>query len=229
MHAYTGLSPIIKRWAGQFLITIDYSGSNAKGTAVRGGTDVDLFISLAPTTPDGLRQVHETLREQLRTSGYTSRSQNVSVRLSFDGISVDLVPGKKQAWLGNDHSLYCSKTDTWRQTDIKKQIAHVKNSWRVNEIRALKIWRNLHGLDFPSFYLELIVIQALGQRPIAHLADNIWQALRFIAEDFPDARVEDPANTNNIISDDLTIAEKNAIASQASSSLMKSNWSQIIW
>ena len=41
------IAPIVKRWGGQFLMHIEPSGSFAKGTAVRTGTDIDLFISLS--------------------------------------------------------------------------------------------------------------------------------------------------------------------------------------
>ena len=36
-------------WAGSHLQGVEYSGSFAKGTTVRGGTDADLFVSLKPS------------------------------------------------------------------------------------------------------------------------------------------------------------------------------------
>ncbi len=38
-------------WAGQQLNALQYSGSYAKETGVRGVSDVDVFISLASPTP----------------------------------------------------------------------------------------------------------------------------------------------------------------------------------
>jgi hypothetical protein len=43
------------------------------------------------------------------------------------------------------------------------------------------------------------------------------------------ARIEDPANTNNILSDDLTDAEKRAVAAAARASLSKQRWEEVIW
>jgi hypothetical protein len=40
--------------------------------------------------------------------------------------------------------------------------------------------------------------------------------------------VVDPANSNNIISDDLTQAEKSAIRSAAINALRAANWNQIV-
>ena len=44
------LEPAIKAWANQWLVGIGPSGSFAKGTANRSGTDIDLFISLSEAT-----------------------------------------------------------------------------------------------------------------------------------------------------------------------------------
>jgi hypothetical protein len=43
------------------------------------------------------------------------------------------------------------------------------------------------------------------------------------------ARVVDPANTNNVLSDDLTQAEKQRIAAQAAQSAREQSWDRIIW
>ena len=48
--ALTWLRPIIVEWAGGYLADLSPSGSFAKGTANKSGTDIDLFISLAHTT-----------------------------------------------------------------------------------------------------------------------------------------------------------------------------------
>jgi len=52
-------------------------------------------------------------------------------------VSVDLVPGKKQANLKTDHSLRRNKQQTWMQTNVATHTAMVRNSGRLNEIRAL--------------------------------------------------------------------------------------------
>jgi hypothetical protein len=48
-------------------------------------------------------------------------------------------------------------------------------------------------------------------------------------DDFMRARVVDPANTNNIISDDLGPEEKRVISVAAQRSLAMQNWGQILW
>jgi len=221
---------IIQAWAGTALQEVSFSGSYAKGTGVRGTTDVDLFISLKSSTTNTLKEIFDSLHSHIISKRYIARKQNVSIHITHNGIEMDLVPGVNQVGNTNDHWLYVNKSGRERtQTNINKHIELVRNSQRVNEIKAIKIWRKLNNLDFPSFYLEMAVIEALRGRRSDQLAGNVWEALRYLSDGFKNARFIDPANTNNIISDDLTVAEKNVIANRAASSRAQQNWENVIW
>jgi hypothetical protein len=228
-QAGSALLPIIKSWAGAHLLETTYSGSYAKCTAIRGATDVDLFISLSPDTPGTLKDIYNSLLSFLRSKSMSPEAQNVSIRIPHRNLSVDLVPGRKQPGPTTDHSLYRRQADTWTKTNVDSHIAVVGDSGRLDEIRGLKIWRTLRGLDFPSFYLELTLIQGLSGRPTGQPAANILAGLRYIGEHLTTARVVDPANTNNVVSDDLTASEKALVAQHARASAGMTNWSQIIW
>jgi len=86
----------------------------------------------------------------------------------------------------------------------------------------------LHGLDFPSLYLELFTIRSLSGRSYSTLAENMLHALKTIGSSLASTRIEDPANTNNVLSDDLKLAEKQAIAHLASRSAGEQYWERII-
>jgi hypothetical protein len=73
------------------------------------------------------------------------------------------------------------------------------------------------------------VINALAYKPTTTLAQNVITVLEYLESTFPAARVIDPANTNNIISNDYTAAEKRAIAEQAKHSRQAATWEQVIW
>jgi hypothetical protein len=223
------LYPIIKSWANKFLLGVSFSGSYAKGTGVKGSTDVDLFISLDPQTSGTLKEIYDNLYSYLTQNRYAPRRQNVSIGITYSSLSVDLTPGRKQPGNTNDHSLFKNKTQTWTQTNVQTHINKIQQSGRLDEIKAIKIWRNLNSLDFPSFYLELTVLDALYGRGRNQLAVNVWTVLEYLRDRFTAARVIDPANSNNIISDDLTANEKATISSAARNSLTKSDWNQIIW
>ncbi len=212
----SGLAPIIRQWAGKFLLSFDFSGSFAKGTIIRGSTDVDLFISLSPRTQESLEEIYKSLFNFLQTKNYHPSPQNVSMRLVYQSnineLKVDIIPAKKLPGFTNDHSLFSNKSNSWIKTNVRKHIDLVKSSRRLREIKLLKIWRDLKNIEFPSFYLELTVMEALKGKPVGALANNNNTVFDYLIEKFPNAQVVDPANSNNIISDELTAEEKKIIS-----------------
>lgn len=229
-NAGNAVYQVVRRWADQHLRKGSYSGSYAKGTAIRGRTDVDIFISLKSDTPNTLKEIFDRLHSWISQNGYTyARKQNVSVHVVHNGAEVDLVPAVHLGGNTEDHWLYVNKSNRERtKTNIDVHIDLVRNSGRINEIILTKIWRKNHNLDFPSFCLELAVIEALKYKR-GGLADNFLAVLDYLSNGFASARFVDPANTNNIISDDLTNAEKRGIASQAGQSIRQQSWSSVVW
>ncbi|HBR21519.1 MAG TPA: nucleotidyltransferase [Nitrospiraceae bacterium] len=228
--AGNAIYPIIQQWARAQLREVRFSGSNAKGTAIRGTTDVDLFISLKDGTQETLKQLFDMLFNKMRNSGYSgARKQNVSIHVNHNGIDMDLVPAVHLGGNTEDHWLYVNKANRERtKTNVNDHVELVRNSGRVNEIIVTKIWRKNHNLDFPSFYLELAVIEALKYKR-SGLAVHFLAVLDYLSNGFSSARFVDPANTTNIISDDLTYVEKRAIASQAGQSRRQQSWGSIVW
>lgn len=221
--------PIVQRWGGTYINESIYSGSIAKGTAISIGTDADVFISLSSITPNSLDQIYNTLYNAFSQAGYAPKKQNVSVGITIGGFKIDWVPGKRQSQYGYDHSLYRRKSNSWTKTNIKTHVSNVSGSGRLKEIKLAKIWRQLHGLDFPSFYLELSVIDCLGGRSYSDLNGNFWEVLRFFSDEFSNKRYLDPSNTNNVISDDLSLIEKSQIQAMAKTSRTKKTWGEIVW
>jgi hypothetical protein len=219
----------LRTWAGQQLNELRYSGSYAKQTGVHGISDVDIFISLKSDTTNTLKEIYESIFSLAATRGWSPRRQNASVGVTVNGTCGDLVPGKLQNGYPNYHSLYLRKRDSWTQTNVALHVNTVSNSGRLKEIRAVKIWRMLHGLDFPSLYLELFTIRSLSGRSQSALAENVLHALRAIGSSLASTRIEDPANTSNVLSDELTMAEKQTIANLAAASTGQQYWGQIIW
>ncbi|TLU70549.1 nucleotidyltransferase domain-containing protein [Lichenicoccus roseus] len=221
------IQPIIQQWAAGYLSSISPSGSFAKGTANHSGTDIDLFISLTQNTPDSLKEIYNKLLRKMTEAGYQPKAQNVSINVQVNGYSVDLVPARRQDGYSQDHSLFRRRADTWTKTNVATHISRISQSGRTQEIRAIKLWRNQKGLDFPSFYLELTVLDALFNAR-GSLSQNVWKVFEYLRNSFLAARVMDPANTNNIISDDLTAAEKTTIRNAAVRALAAKDWSEIV-
>jgi hypothetical protein len=219
----------IRTWAGAQLNGIDYSGSYAKETGVHGISDVDLFVSLKSNTNGTLKDLYDSLFNLCQRSGWAPRPQNVSIGVTLNGTKADLVPGRVQDGFQNYHSLYLRKRNSWTQTNVALHVKKVRDSGRQREIRALKTWKVQHSVEWPSLYLELFTIDALSGRSRETLADNVIHVLRNVALSITAKRIEDPANTNNVISEDLTANEKQRLAAAASSAATQPSWGKIIW
>ncbi len=220
---------IINSWAGSQLSEIIKSGSSAKGTAIKNVSDIDLFISLKSDTVEALKEIYNSLDSYIKSKGIITKRQNVSIKIRYFGLAIDLVPGKKQPGYQNYHSIYSSKKDTWMQTNIKAQIDLISKSTHKDEIILTKIWRKNHRLDFPSTYLELIVTEVLKYKSVRDLSNNFLDVLTYLKDNFVGKVITDPSNSNNKISDILYKYEKEIIAAKAKESLSKKDWSGIVW
>lgn len=220
------INPVLRLWGGKYIVEVRPSGSFAKGTAVHSGTDIDIFISLTSSLNDALKSIYDTLFNALFQAGYAVRRQNVSIGITVDGWKVDVTPGRRQDQYGNYHSLWSNKTGSWLQTNINEHVRVVSGSGRIDEIRLVKIWRNRFALDWPSFYLELFVIDALKGASVGAVKDNVVTAFRAIDQSIATRRLIDPANTNNAVSATLTAEAKAALA-QAARSALNSSWETV--
>lgn len=235
----TTLHTRLKTWAGGCFVEILNSGSRAKGTAISLASDVDYLVSLSSNCNEnngGLKGIYDLLFTELNKHyPGKARKQNVSVRLDIDGLEVDVTPARKQPGQQYYHNIYVSKINSYRQTNIQRHITDISQSGRTDEIKLLKIWRELYGLDFPSIYLEYLVTSNIlysKAKGIGYLANNFWFILNELAKDTANplfSRIVDPANSNNILSDLMTTTEKNTIRTQAKISIQKTNWNQIVW
>jgi len=219
-------------WAGKQLADKFISGSTAKGTSILGCSDLDLFISLKADTNLTLKQIFNSLHDTLKKE-FSVRKQNVSIRVVHNKLQIDIVPGKKMPYQTHWHFLYTNRRQDQEriQTNVNNHVNMVINSGRINEIIALKVWRKINKLDFPSMYLERYAIDALHGKwsGKTHLTDNFLYVLTHIAKYFSTTAVYDPSNSNNVISHSLYKYEKEEIQNAAIKSLKNDYLSHIIY
>ncbi len=232
------LKSLLESWADSCYLNIWDSGSRAKGTAINLASDVDYLVSLSSgcnQNSRGLKSIYDGLHSKLKSNYSNVRKQNVSFRIDLNGLEVDVTPGRKYSGNSNYHSLYISKQDTWQQTNIQKHITDVSQSGRLSEIKLLKIWRELNNLSFPSVYMEYLVIKNIlsgKSKNSSNLASNFLHILSELGKESGNpltARIIDPANSNNILSDLLTSTEQNMIANKAREASNQQYWKDIIW
>lgn len=238
IYSIPKLKSELTSWAGSCFIEILDSGSRAKGTAVSIASDVDYMVSLSSDcnqNSGGLESIYNSLFTTLKAKYVDCRKQNVSVRVKVSDLEIDVTPARRQLGSVNNHWIYLSKTGGRQQTNIKRHIADVSTSGRLKEIMLCKIWREKHGLDFPSIYLEYLLINevlAYRSKGDAYLESNFAHILREFSKDSANplfSRVVDPANSSNILSDLLNVTEKNRIIAIAKQSNSATNWGSVVW
>ena len=121
--AGNAIYPLLRQWGNSYLLSAEFSGSLAKGTGVSISSDADIFLSVSSSTPGTLADIYNSLLNAVIAAGYTARKQNVSIRVTVNSNSIDLVPGRRQSQWGDDHTLYRSKSQSWIQTNVAKHIS----------------------------------------------------------------------------------------------------------
>ena len=220
--------PLLKEWGKQYLEGITLSGAYAKNTAVALSSHVDVLVALGPVPDMEMKKVFWSLFTFLSDHDRSPRTRNVSIQIQSNELAVDVIPACRDgAKAGN--LLFNKKTGHEVLTDLTRHVHLVANSGRQQEICALKIWRERCGLDFPSFYLELTVLRALEHERFGQVAENVLATLRYLAHRFESAVERDPANTDNVVSEDLDAKAKRAIVKAANDALYDENWKKILW
>lgn len=155
-------------------------GSQAKGTDIAIGYDLDLFVPFKHGfrgKPQALKaDLLNTLRARFEQAGVQVRDQRVSVGLSkltgMYTLQVDVVPGMEQEKRPYNHNstneddkylvLFDRESARERTTNVARQTRLIKNGMTLyrDTVRLLKAWRHKHDHSIGSYALELIVYQA---------------------------------------------------------------------
>ncbi|MCM1438526.1 MAG: nucleotidyltransferase domain-containing protein [Roseburia sp.] len=239
-RAYQYIANLINQWkqsvnqgliyASKYIsIEMQRSGSRAKGDAIKGKSDIDIFISITdPNNQKTVKDYYEELYSFLKPKFATNclRKQNVSIGISYAGCSIDITPGKRinqhtviNGRSYNDHYIYSRKTNHNTQTNIQKHIDLVRNSGLTNEMMLLKIWRNCHGLELPSIAIEIIAVEVLKNNKSYYMYENIKKVFESLRDTILNRRIIDPSNSNNNIADSMSQSEKEEIRKVAIQSL----------
>lgn len=227
-------------WYSFISIRIEKSGSRAKGTSIKGKSDIDIFVSITdPNNERTTEQYYESLYDFLKPKlGSNMRKQNVSFGISYAGCSIDVTPAKKlntkytKDYLDYyDHNLWSNKRKRTIKTNIQRHIDLVHRYGRQKEIMLIKMWRNCHNIELPSIYIEILARDVLGAR--SYVSDDLWQDTKKLLIALRDTIMTrviiDPSNSDNIISDSIDSHEKETIAKTARNTLNEEYVNNMIW
>ncbi len=217
---------LIKQWAQEYVQGITISGAYAKNTAITLASHVDVLILLKPIPGAEIKSVFWRLFEFLTDQNLKASTREVSVRVPCKKLQVDLIPSYRDGKSGN--ILFNKRSGEAVHTDVGQHVHLVGNSGRQQEICAVKIWRERNGLEFPSFVVELATLRALEGERFGQLAENVHCVLRYLGSKFESAVIRDPANSENVVSNDLSERAKKNIAKAARDAIYQENWEKIL-
>ena len=202
-----------------------YGGSFAKRTTIAAAFDLDVVMYFPRESASGPRALYGAVEERLRRAGHTPVRHNVSLRLRYTaGWHIDVVPGRAIDDGYEYARLWASETGGERQTSLKTHIEAARNGDR-EVVRLLKLWRARQAVPVGSFVLELAAVRAHGGGP---LEERFRRVLRFLGGEFMEARLVDPANSANVVTDEIEWGRKRAIA-DAARAACEADWERVVW
>lgn len=206
-----------------------YGGSYGKKTMIRERYDLDIVIYWPQAPSYTIKEIYDMVGRQLKTEWSTTHPKTVCWEINFQGnFHIDIVPGRALDPNFVEANLHRTDTGTTLKTSLKTHIDTVKDSGRRDAIRLLKLWREKKGVPFKkSFLLELMTISGCKGCSYTDLEPQVSAALRYIRDNIVTTRVLDPANSNNLLSDDISDAEKRRIKVMAESALAAKYWPEL--
>lgn len=206
-----------------------YAGSFGKKTMIRERYDLDIVMYWPRNGGYTLQGIYNAVGKVLKTHWRTVNTKTVSWEIPFqNGFHIDVVPGRAIDGTFHHANLYRRDKGTSMQTSIKIHIDTVRNSGRRDVIRLMKLWRHRKRVPMKlSFALELITIDGCSGVPTVELEKQMIAALRYIRDNILSVRLVDPANSNNIVSDEWSDRDRSAIRSAADAALQAQYWTEV--
>ncbi len=220
---------LCRAWGGNDLIEVTAGGGFEKGLANRSGIRTDFVAWFHTRSGRRIAEIYESMFDSFDRLGLAPIRRHVTIALDLGDATIDLLPVRRLSMLSDIHEIYSARRELPLTTNLTQHVLDSHTAGWQDEIRVLKLWRDLNGLDFPSYYLELATVAALRRRPAGALADNVWAVLGFLERLLVPRAMLDPANAANVVSDELTSPQKRSVALAAAAARAGRPWSEIVW
>ena len=205
----------------------DYQGSKKKGTANLGFSDNDIALRFKTNSFHSLEAMNDAVRcffvRSCDKKLIEIRQQKHSIGLIYksDGqvFKLKIVSRRKQP-INDAYSIYVAPTNrfeksTYRNTNTKTHEDFGRYAKSKKAItRLLKINKEIDSLPLKGFVLERLVINAVDKL-IHNLPRNRFDRLKLVVKEITnqicDINLIDPANSNNILTSNLTLEERSRV------------------
>jgi hypothetical protein len=206
-----------------------YAGSYGKHTMIRQRYDLDLVIYWPHDCNFTIKDIYDAVGSTLSKHLRVVNPKTVCWELPFEGgFHIDVVPGRALDARYYEANLHRTDTGTTLKTSLKKHIDTVRGSGRLDAIRLMKLWKERRSVPFKkSFLLELMTIEACSGISATDYSNQVAAALSHIHSTIETCSVKDPANSANILSDDLDKATRTSIKWAAEKALNAQYWTDV--
>lgn len=210
-----------------------YAGSYKKGTMIKESFDLDLVLYHPHTTKKSLRDIYFDTKAIIQSKGYNPKQKNVALQCSLEhdtygSYHLDVVPGRAIDDTYEYANLYKSKEDTSMRTSVKAHVEAVQQTRHRDIIKLLKLWKVRKGFYCPTFILEALVMRYTNTSNIpADLPNLLNNCFKYISDHIMQIRLVDPANSNNILSNELPQSQKQQIQIHARQAYNAKKWEEV--
>ncbi|WP_055047459.1 hypothetical protein [Devosia sp. A16] len=222
------IAALCHAWGSRDIVDVTPGGSFEKAMANRSGISIDCVVWIHARSARRIGDIYESMFTTFQRLGLAPTRRDVTLALNLGHLVVDLLPAKRLSMISDIHEIYSARRGLAITTNLHQHVLDSHEAGWQEEVRVLKLWRDQNRLDFPSYYLELATRAALRRRPAGALADNVWAALGFFERLLVPRAMLDPANAANIVSDELTAAQKRSVALAAGAARSGRPWSEIV-
>jgi hypothetical protein len=178
--------------------------------------------------PYSLEDLFDKTGRILQSKWTTVQKKHVGWQIPFDGdFHIDVIPGKFSSTNGDYAYIFYSETNGRFKTSIEIHTDYVLNSHRQNIIKLLKLWKIRKQVPIKTFILEGLIIEGCKGMARINLEPQLISALNFIETNILSIKLIDPANTNNVITDDLNYNQKYQIKQMANWALNTQSWGEV--
>ncbi len=205
-----------------------YGGSYAKNTMIRAAYDLDIVLYWPSDFSLDIEDLSTEVGASLQRNWTIVHAKRVGWELPFDGnFHIDVIPGKTSNQDPFYAHLFNRDTGGRFLTSIVRQVSYVTKKKRQDAIRLMKLWKVRRKVPIRTFILEQLVIDSCRGIPRKDLGDQLIIALTHIRDTIKTCHLLDPANPKNVISNDITIEQKNGVRNLAEAAIQARSWEAV--
>ncbi|MHA2179982.1 MAG: SMODS domain-containing nucleotidyltransferase [Promethearchaeota archaeon] len=206
------------------------AGSFKKKTMIKRHYDLDMFIIWKPEfiPLNEIKDLFYMVRDALNTNWARVEKKRVGWRIPFENeFHVDVIPSIEDENDSTFSYLYNCYEKTMLKTSMQVHIAFIEKYDCRDVIKLLKLWKYRRKVPIKTFLLEIIIHLASFNFKSESLSDQLEAVFEYIANNIVNKPFYDPANSNNIITNNLTLEEKYEIRDKANNALNRECWGQM--